>query len=101
MLILESSLRLQYLSLRARLRLHLLLLSMLSAWIALFTYLLFFRPREDGSGVGGSVYWVIETTEKMGWCGGVVTLCLFWGTGMYERGVRWPRKFVGTTNRGL
>ena len=74
---------------------------MLSAWVSLFTYLLFFRPREDGSGVGGSVYWVIETAEKLGWCGGVVTLCLFWGTGMYERGVRWPRKFVGTTNRGL
>ncbi|KAK5121659.1 hypothetical protein LTR85_004831 [Meristemomyces frigidus] len=101
LLILESSLRLQYLSLRARLRLHLLLLAVLSAWIALFTYLLFFRPREDGSGVGGSVYWVVESAEKLGWCGGVVTLCLFWGTGMYERGVRWPRKFVGTSNRGL
>nr|POE94420.1 sporulation-specific protein spo7 [Quercus suber] len=101
MLILESSLRLQYLSLRARLRLHLLLLTVLSAWIAAFTYLLFFRPREDGSGVGGSVYWVVESAEKLGWCGGIVTLCLFWGTGLYERGVRWPRKFVSTTNRGL
>lgn len=101
LLILESSLRLQYLSLRARLRLHLLLLGLLTAWITTFTYLLFFRPREDGSGVGGSVYWVVESTEKLGWCGGVVTLCLFWGTGMYERGVRWPRKFVSTTNRGL
>ena len=101
LLILESSLRLQYLSLRARLRLHLLLLAVLSAWVALFTYLLFMRPREDGSGVGGSVYWVVESAEKLGWCGGVVTSCLFWGTGMYERGVRWPRKFVGTTNRGL
>ncbi|KAK5175465.1 Nem1-Spo7 phosphatase regulatory subunit [Saxophila tyrrhenica] len=101
LLILESSLRLQYLSLRARLRLHLLLLTGLLAWTLTFTYLLFFRPREDGSGVGGSVYWVLETIEKLGWCSGIVTLCLFWGTGMYERGVRWPRKFVGTTNRGL
>lgn len=101
LLILESSLRLQYLTLRARLRLHLLLLALLTAWITTFTYLLFFRPREDGSGVGGSVYWVVESTEKLGWCGGVVTLCLFWGTGMYERGVRWPRRFVSTTNRGL
>lgn len=101
LLILESSLRLQYLSLRARLRLHLLLLAALSFWTLAFTYLLFFRPREDGSGVGGSVYWVLETIEKLGFCSGVVTLCLFWGTGMYERGVRWPRKFVGTTNRGL
>jgi hypothetical protein len=101
LLILESSLRLQYLSLRARLRLHLLLLGGLLAWTLTFTYLLFFRPREDGSGVGGSVYWVLETIEKLGWCSGIVTICLFWGTGMYERGVRWPRKFVGTTNRGL
>ena len=101
LLILESSLRLQYLSLRSRLRLHLLLLATLSLWTLAFTYLLFFRPREDGSGVGGSVYWVLETIEKLGFCSGVVTLCLFWGTGMYERGVRWPRKFVGTTNRGL
>ena len=65
LLILESSLRLQYLSLRARLRLHLLLLAALSAWILVFTYLLYFRPREDGSGVGGSVYWVLETTYKL------------------------------------
>ena len=101
LLIMESSLRLQYISLRTRLRLHLLLFIGLVAWTLAFTYLLFFRPREDGSGVGGSVYWVLETGEKMGWCSGCVTLLLFWGTGMYERGVRWPRKFVSTTNRGL
>ena len=47
------------------------------------------------------MYWVVETFEKLSWCSGVVTLCLVWGTGMYDRGVRWPRKFVGTTNRGL
>ncbi|CAK4032657.1 related to SPO7 [Lecanosticta acicola] len=101
MLILESSLRLQYISLRARLRLHLLLVVGLAAWNLLFTYLLFFRPREDGSGVGGSVYWVLEAAEKLGFFSGVITLCLFWGTGMYDRGVRWPRKFISTTNRGL
>lgn len=101
LLILESSLRLQYLQLRSRLRSHLLLIIALAAWILVFTYLLFFKPREDGSGVGGSVYWVIESSEKLAWCSGVVTLCLFWGTGMYERGLRWPRKFIGTTNRGL
>ena len=47
------------------------------------------------------MYWVLETIEKLGWFSGIVTLCLFLGTGMYARGVRWPRKFVGTTNRGL
>jgi hypothetical protein len=51
--------------------------------------------------VGGSVYWVLETIEKLGWFTGIVNLALFMGTGMYARGVRWPRKFVGTTNRGL
>lgn len=101
LLILESSLRLQYLSLRARLRLHVLLLVGLLLWNVAFTWLLFFRPREDGSGIGGSVYWVVETIEKLGWCSGIVTMSLFWGTGMYERGVRWPRKFISTTNRGL
>lgn len=101
LLILEASLRLQYLTLRARLRLHLLLLFTLLAWLALFTYALFLRPREDGRGVGGSIYWMVESGEKLAWCGGVVTLGLFWGTGMYDRGVRWPRRWVGTTNRGL
>jgi hypothetical protein len=101
LLILESSLRLQYLSLRARLRLHALLLLALTAWVLVFTYLLFFRPREDGQGVGGSVYWVLESGEKLAWCSGVVTLCLFWGSGMYARGMHWPRRFVSTTNRGL
>jgi hypothetical protein len=101
LLILESSLRLQYLSLRARLRLHCLLLLALTAWVLVFTYLLFFRPREDGQGVGGSVYWVLESGEKLAWCSGVVTFCLFWGSGMYARGVHWPRRFISTTNRGL
>ncbi|KAF2860504.1 hypothetical protein K470DRAFT_199788, partial [Piedraia hortae CBS 480.64] len=101
LLILESSLRAQYIALRARLRLHLFLLVALWAWVAGFTYLLFFRPREDGSGAGGSIYWMLESFEKLSWCGGVVTLGLFYGTGMYDRGVRWPRKLVPTANRGL
>lgn len=101
LLILESSLRLQYISLRTRLRLHLLLFTGLIAWTTFFTYLLFFRPREDGSGIGGSVYWALETFEKMCFFSGVVILLLFWATGMYDRGVRWPRRFVSITNRGL
>ncbi|KAK4952223.1 hypothetical protein LTR28_006726, partial [Elasticomyces elasticus] len=101
LLILEASLRAQYLSLRARYRLHLSLLSLLALWTACFTYLLFLRPREDGSGVGGSVYWVVDMGERVGFVGGVVMAALFWGTGMWERGVRWPRRWVGATNRGL
>lgn len=101
LLILESSLRAQYLQLLSRRRLHTFFLLLLSLWTGTFTYLLFLRPREDGLGLGGSVYWVVEMTEKVALMGGAVTIVLFWGTGQWERGIRWPRRWVGTTNRGL
>ncbi|KAI5202085.1 hypothetical protein E4T39_04895 [Aureobasidium subglaciale] len=101
LLILESSLRAQYLCLSARLRLYLVLMSALALWISTFTYLLFLRPREDGKGSGGSPYWVVDMAERLGWVGGLVTAGLVWGTGMWDRGVRWPRKWVNITNRGL
>jgi Spo7-like protein len=101
LLILESSLRAQYLQLLSRRRLHTFFVFLLSLWTGGFTYLLFLRPREDGLGLGGSVYWVVETMEKVALMGGAVTVILFWGTGQWERGIRWPRRWVGTTNRGL
>ncbi|KIW62433.1 hypothetical protein PV04_10606 [Phialophora macrospora] len=101
LLILESSLRAQYLHLVSRRRLNTFFLLLLAAWNGLFFWALFLRPREDGTGLGGSVYWVIETGEKLALMGGVVTVLLVWGTGQLERGIRWPRKWLGTTNRGL
>ncbi|KAI9790649.1 MAG: hypothetical protein M1833_001902 [Piccolia ochrophora] len=101
LLILEASLRSQYLTLRARRRQHTFFLLLLIAWNAFFFYALFMRPREDGRGVGGSVYWVVETAEKVGLMGGIVTGILVWGTGQWERGIRWPRRWVGVANRGL
>lgn len=101
LLILEASLRSQYLTLRARQRLHTFFLLLLACWIAIFTYLLFFRAREDGKGVGGSPYWVIDMGEKVGFMGGVLTLLLVWATGQWERGISWPRRWAATTNRGL
>lgn len=101
LLILEASLRAQYLELRARRRQHTFFLTLLGLWIVYFAYALFLAPREDGSGVGGSVYWVVEMTEKVCFMGGIVTGILIWGTGQWERGIRWPRRWVGTTNRGL
>lgn len=101
LLILEASLRSQYLTLRARRRQNMFFLFILCLWNAFFFYALFLRPREDGIGIGGSVYWVVETTEKVALMGGIVTGMLIWGTGQWERGVRWPRRFVGITNRGL
>ncbi|CAF9909618.1 MAG: hypothetical protein ALECFALPRED_005855 [Alectoria fallacina] len=101
LLIVEASLRSQYLTLRARRRQNTFFLFLLVIWITGFSYLLFLRPREDGSGVGGSVYWVVEMGEKVALMGGVVTGLLIWGTGQWDRGVRWPRRWVGITNRGL
>ena len=101
LLIVEASLRSQYLSLRIRRRQNTFFLLLLAIWITGFSYLLFLRPREDGSGVGGSVYWVVEMGEKVALMGGVVTGMLTWGTGQWDRGVRWPRRWLGITNRGL
>lgn len=101
LLILEASLRAQYLTLRARRRQHTFFLFLLTLWIAWFSYLLFLRPREDGRGVGGSVYWIIEMGEKVALMAGFVTGMLMWGTGQWERGVKWPRKWMVYANRGL
>ncbi|PGH18315.1 hypothetical protein AJ80_04493 [Polytolypa hystricis UAMH7299] len=101
LLILESSLRSQYLALRARRRQNTFFLLLLALWITYFFYALFLRPREDGRGVGGSVYWVVEMGEKVALMGGVVTGILIWGTGQWERGVRWPRRWLAVANRGL
>ncbi|KAK0643256.1 Spo7-like protein-domain-containing protein [Cercophora newfieldiana] len=101
LLVLEASLRAQYLELRARRRHHTFFLSILTLWTVGFGYALFLAPREDGSGVGGSVYWVVETTERMGFLGGVITAMLVWATGIWERGVRWPRRWFAVSNRGL
>jgi Spo7-like protein len=101
LLILEASLRAQYLELRARRRHHTFFLSLLSLWTVGFGYALFLAPREDGRGVGGSVYWMVETTERMCFLGGVMTGLLVWATGIWERGVRWPRRWFAVSNRGL
>ncbi|KAL4871600.1 Spo7-like protein-domain-containing protein [Aspergillus spectabilis] len=101
LLILESSLRAQYLALRERRRQNTFFLLLLAAWITYFGYALFLRPREDGRGVGGSVYWVVEMWERVALLGGVVTALLVWGTGQWERGIRWPRRWLAISNRGL
>ncbi|KAL9048005.1 MAG: hypothetical protein Q9162_007891 [Coniocarpon cinnabarinum] len=101
LLILEASLRAQYLTLRARRRQHVFFLNFLTIWTGFFAYVLFFRPREDGKGVGGSPYWLFDVTSKICFMGGVLTAVLIWATGQWERGVRWPRRWLGITNRGL
>lgn len=101
LLILEASLRAQYLELRARRRHHTFFLSILTFWIAGFGYALFFAPRADGRGHGGSVYWGLEVAEQVCFMGGVITAILVWGTGIWDRGVKWPRRWFAISNRGL
>ncbi|KAI1335870.1 Spo7-domain-containing protein [Xylariaceae sp. FL0016] len=101
MLILEASLRAQYLELRARRRKHTFFLSLLCLWLVGFGYALFFAPREDGQGIGGSVYWVVDMTERVCFISGIVTAILVWATGIWERGIRWPRRWFSICNRGL
>lgn len=101
LLILESSLRQQYLSLVSRRRLNTFFLTLLAVWNITFTYALFFRPREDGGGFGGSPYWVVEACIRLSFIAGILTAFLIWATGQYETGIKWPRKWLSTTNRGL
>lgn len=101
LLILEASLRSQYLTLRARRRQNTFVLTLLLVYLVIFFHLIFLRPREDGKGLGGSQYWLVDMLQKVGFITGVVTALLFWATGQWERGVRWPRRWVGVTNRGL
>lgn len=101
LLILEASLRSQYLTLRGRRRQNTFVLTLLALWIGFCFYLLWLRPREDGKGIGGSKYWLVDMLQKVGFITGVVTALLFWATGQWERGVRWPRRWIGVANRGL
>ncbi|KAF2667178.1 hypothetical protein BT63DRAFT_331511 [Microthyrium microscopicum] len=101
LLILEASLRSQYLTLRARRRQNTFVLIILAVWTVYFIWCQFLRPRADGTGVGGSEYWLVDIIEKVALLSGVVMGLLFKLTGQWERGVRWPAKWLRTTNRGL
>jgi hypothetical protein len=101
LLILEASLRSQYLTLRARRRQNTFVLTLLAMWIMFFFYLMWLRPREDGKGIGGSKYWMVDMSQKVCLITGVMFALLFWATGQWERGVRWPRRWISFANRGL
>lgn len=101
LLILEASLRAQFLELRARRRHHTFFLTLLILWVAFFGYRLYFAPREDGRGVGGSIYWAVEGAQRVCFMGGIITAVLVWATGIWDRGIRWPRRWFAISNRGL
>lgn len=101
LLILEASLRAQWLEIRARRRQHTFFFTILGLWVIGWGYALFLAPREDGHGVGGSVYWALEAAEKLSFMGGIAACALVWGTGTWERGIRRPGKWVWNTNNWL
>ena len=101
LLILEASLRAQYLTYRARRHLYDFYLTIIIIWISACTWLVFYREREDGKGRGGSPYGIIDASEKIAFGGGILSAALMWGTGQWDRGVRWPRRWIAVTNRGL
>jgi hypothetical protein len=47
------------------------------------------------------VYWLLDMFEKVSLISGVVMGILYRLTGQFERGVRWPARWLRTTNRGL
>ncbi|KAK5998596.1 hypothetical protein PT974_00977 [Cladobotryum mycophilum] len=54
------------------------------------------RPR-----CGGSIYWAVEGAQKVCFMGGIITAVLVWATGIWDRGIRWPRRWFAISNRGL
>ena len=93
LLILEASLRSQYLTHLVRRRKFTFFLFILTLWTVFFSCRFFV--------IGGSPYYYISHLEKLGLGGGVVTGVLYYATGLYEKTIVEPRRFVFMANRGL
>lgn len=93
LLILEASLRSQYLTHLGRRRKFTFFLVVLFLWVAFFGYRFFV--------LGGSPYYYISHFEKLGLGGGVVTGILYYVTGTYRSTIVEPRQFVSSANKGL
>ncbi|KAF8461690.1 Nem1-Spo7 complex regulatory subunit Spo7, partial [Kalaharituber pfeilii] len=93
LLILEASLRSQYLSLTLRRRKYTFFALLLCIWTLNFGYQIFVW--------GPSPYYYISLLQKLALGAGIATLGLFWLSGLYRKTMVFPRKFVGNTNKGL
>ncbi|KAI5783180.1 Spo7-like protein-domain-containing protein [Peziza echinospora] len=94
LLILEASLRSQYLTLTLRRRKYTFFFLLLLIWTLYFFTTLFILS-------GPSPYYYISLLQKLCFLAGAVTLGLFYLSGLYKRTLVYPRKFVGNTNKGL
>jgi len=93
LLILEASLRSQYLNHLSRRRKFTFFLIVLFLWTAFFCYRF--------AVLGGSPYYYVSHLEKLGLGGGAVTGVLYYATGLYHTTIVEPRRFVAIANRGL
>ncbi|KAA8895360.1 Spo7-like protein-domain-containing protein [Sphaerosporella brunnea] len=93
LLILEASLRSQYLRHLARRRKFTGFLIALFIWTSIFGYRFFI--------LGGSPYYYVSLLEMLALGGGVFTGVLFYATGLYDKTIVEPRRFVFMANRGL
>lgn len=93
LLILEASLRSQYLNHLSRRRKFTFFLVLLCLWTAFFGYRFVV--------LGGSPYYYFSHFEKLGLGGGVGTGMLYYATGLYHKTIVEPRRFVSVANRGL
>ncbi|ODQ69311.1 hypothetical protein LIPSTDRAFT_40071, partial [Lipomyces starkeyi NRRL Y-11557] len=92
MLILEESLRSQYIALRLRRYKYTLFCGLLVLWTVYFYYGVF---------IWYSVYAYVHLFHKLCLMIGVVTLSLFYLSGLYSKTMVYPRKFLSNTNKGL
>ncbi|RPB18450.1 hypothetical protein L211DRAFT_843626 [Terfezia boudieri ATCC MYA-4762] len=93
LLILEASLRSQYLALTLRRRKYTFFFLLLILWTSYFTHSIFIH--------GPSPYYYISLLQKLALGAGVMTLAIFWLSGLHKKTLVFPRKFVGNTNKGL
>ncbi|KAK9469782.1 Sporulation/nuclear morphology [Lipomyces arxii] len=92
MLILEESLRSQYITLRFRRYRYTLFCAFFVLWTAYFYYGVF---------ICYSMYSYVHLIHRLCLMIGIITLSLFYLSGLYSKTMVYPRKFLLNTNKGL
>ncbi|ODV92640.1 hypothetical protein CANCADRAFT_43236 [Tortispora caseinolytica NRRL Y-17796] len=92
LLIIEESLRAQFLILRNRRRMYIIFLTAIYLWIFYFVYAVFISP---------SQYAYFIFFNRISLVFGVVSWTIFYLSGMYSRGITYPRRFIPHANKAL